>query len=60
MAQCLPMKSDIKPMPQLRFIQEAEQLPVVSGLIALLEQVAVRIQEQDEEIARLKDEVSSL
>lgn len=54
------MKADIKKPPQLPDIPEEEQTPVVKGLLALLELFAVRIQEQDEEIARLKDEVSIL
>lgn len=60
MAQWRPMKTNIKKKPQLPDIPEEEQTPLVKGLLALLEQFAVRIQEQDEEIARLKDEVSIL
>ncbi len=53
------MTTGIKTKPQLPDIPEEEQTPVVRGLLALLEQF-VRIQEQDEEIARLKDEISTL
>ena len=45
---------------QIPVIPEEEQTPVVKGLLALLEQFAERIQEQDEEIARLKDEIRIL
>ncbi len=45
---------------QIPVIPEEEQTPVVKGLLALLEQFAERLQEQDEEIARLKDEISIL
>ena len=45
---------------QIPVIPEEEQTPVVKELLVLLEQFAVRIQEQDEEIARLKDEISIL
>ena len=54
------MRNDIKKRPQLPDIPEEEQTPIVKGLLVLLEQFAARIQEQDEEIARLKDEVSIL
>jgi hypothetical protein len=59
-AQWCPMTTGIKKKPQLPDIPEGEQTSIVKGLLALLEQFAVRIQEQDEEIARLKDEVSLL
>ena len=45
---------------QVPDIPEEEQTPVVKGLLALLEQFAERIQEQDEEIACLKDEINIL
>jgi hypothetical protein len=45
---------------QIPVIPEEEQTPVVKGLLGLLEQFAERLQEQDEEIARLKDEISIL
>lgn len=50
------MKSQL----QIPVIAEDEQTPVVKGLLVLLEQFAERIQEQDEDIARLKDEISIL
>lgn len=45
---------------QVPDIPEEEQTPVVKGLLALLAQFAERIQEQDEEIACLKDEINIL
>jgi hypothetical protein len=45
---------------QIPEIPEAAQTPVVKTLLALLEQFAERIQEQDEEIVRLKDEINIL
>jgi len=56
-AQQRAMRNDIKKRRQLPDIPEEEQTPIVKGLLVLLEQFAARIQEQDEEIARLKDEV---
>ena len=41
-------------------IPESEQTPTVKMLLLLLEQFAQRIHEQDEEIARLKDEINRL
>ena len=45
---------------QLPDISEAEQTPLVKSLFALLEQCAERLQQQDEEIAYLKDEINIL
>ena len=45
---------------QIPVIPEEEQTPEVKGLLGLLEQFAERLQEQDEEIARLKDEIRIL
>jgi len=45
---------------QLPDIPEAEQTPLVKSLLALLEQFAERLQQQDEEIAYLKDEINIL
>lgn len=45
---------------QIPDIPEEEQTPAVKGLLVLLEQFAERIQEQDEEIAHLKDEINIL
>ena len=56
MADSLAMKKTL----QLPDIPEDEQTPVVKGLLVLLEQFAERIQEQDEEIAQLKDEIQVL
>ena len=39
---------------------EPEQTPMVKMLLLLLEQFAQRIHEQDEETARLKDEINRL
>ena len=52
--------SPVKAKLQIPVIPEEEQTPVVKGLLGLLEQFAERLQEQDEEIARLKDESSIL
>lgn len=45
---------------QISDIPEQEQTPLVKTLLALLEQFAERIQQQDEEIAYLKDEINIL
>ncbi len=45
---------------QIPDIPEEEQTPALKGLLILLEQFAERIQEQDEEITRLKDEINIL
>ncbi len=50
----------VKTKLQIPVIPEEEQTPVVKGLLVLLEQFTERLQEQDEEIARLKDEISIL
>lgn len=41
-------------------IPEQDQSPLVKSLLALLESFSVRIQQQDEEIAQLKDEINIL
>ena len=50
----------MRKLPPLPDIPEQEQTPLVKGLLALLEQFAEHIQQQDEEISRLKDEVNIL
>ncbi|MEE4380065.1 MAG: hypothetical protein V2J55_21470 [Candidatus Competibacteraceae bacterium] len=45
---------------QIPVIPEEEQTAVAKALLGLLEQFAERLQTQDEEIARLKDEISLL
>ena len=45
---------------QLPDIAEKDQTPVVKGLLVLIEQMAMRIQEQDEQIEQLKDEINIL
>lgn len=45
---------------QIPDVPEEEQTPLVKSLLLLLEQFAVRIQQQDEEIAYLKDEINIL
>lgn len=50
----------MKKLPSLPDIPEQDQTPLVKSLLALLEQFAEHIQQQDEEIARLKDEVDIL
>ena len=50
----------MKPKLQIPEIPEEDQTPVVKALLVLLEQFAERIQEQDEEIARLKNEMNIL
>ena len=46
--------------PQIPGIPLQEQTPTVKTLLVPLEQFAVRIAEQDEEIAQLKDEINIL
>lgn len=46
--------------PQIPDIALQEQTPTVKALLELLEQFALRIAEQDEEIAQLKDEINIL
>jgi hypothetical protein len=41
-------------------IPEAEQTPLVKGLLGIIEQLAERVQRQEEEIGRLKDEIAVL
>ena len=45
---------------ELPEIPEAEQTPVVKALLGIIEQLAVRVQRQEEEIEQLKDEVAIL
>jgi len=50
----------LKKLPSLPDIPEQDQTPVVKALLALIEQLVERVQQQDEEIALLKDEVNIL
>ncbi len=50
----------MRKIPPIPDIPEEEQTPVVKVLLELLEQFAERIQQQDEEIAQLKDEINIL
>jgi len=50
----------MKKRPSLPDIPEQDQTPVVKGLLGLIEQLIERVQQQDEEIALLKDEVNIL
>jgi len=50
----------LKKLPSLPDIPEQDQTPIVKTLLALLEQFAERVQQQDEEIAQLKDEINIL
>ena len=50
----------MRKLPPLPDIPEQDQTPLVKGLLALLEQFAEHIQQQDEEISRLKDEINIL
>lgn len=47
-------------LPSIPDIPEQEQTPAVKILLVLVEQLLVRIQQQDEEIALLKDEINIL
>ncbi len=50
----------MKKLPSLPDIPEQDQTPVVKALLGLVEQLIERVQQQDEEIALLKDEVNIL
>jgi hypothetical protein len=50
----------VKKIPSLPDIPEQDQTPVVKSLLGLVEQLIERIQQQDEELALLKDEVNIL
>jgi len=50
----------VKKTPFLPNIPEQDQTPLVKTLLGIIEQTAARIQQQDEEIALLKDEVNIL
>ena len=45
---------------ELPDIPEHEQTPVVKALLGIIEQLAVKVQRQEEEIQQLKDEVAIL
>ena len=50
----------MKKLPSLPVIPEHEQTPVVKALLGLVEQLIERVQQQDEEIALLKDDINIL
>jgi len=50
----------VKKLPSLPDIPEPDQTPVVKALLGIIEQLIERVQQQDEEIALLKDEVNIL
>jgi len=50
----------VKKRPSLPDIPEQDQTPVVKALLGLTEQLIERMQQQDEEIALLKDEINIL
>ena len=50
----------MKKLPSLPEIPQSDQTPVVKALLRLVEQLIERVQEQDEEIALLKDEINIL
>jgi hypothetical protein len=50
----------MKKLPSLPDIPESDQTPVVKALLGLVEQLIERVQQQDEEIALLKDEINIL
>jgi len=50
----------MKKLPSLPEIPEPDQTPVVKALLGLVEQLIDRVQQQDEEIALLKDEINIL
>jgi len=57
--QSLPVKP-VKRRPSLPDIPEQDQTPVVKALLGFIEQLIERVQQQDEEIALLKDEINIL
>jgi hypothetical protein len=50
----------LKKLPPLPDIPEHDQAPLVKTLLAFIEQLAEQVQQQPEEIARLKDEINIL
>ena len=50
----------MKNKPSLPSIPEQDQTPLVKSLLDFMQQMATRIQQQDEEIALLKDEINIL
>ncbi|MCP4268249.1 MAG: transposase [Candidatus Brocadiaceae bacterium] len=50
----------MKKLPSLPDIPEQDQTPVVKALLGLVEELIERVQQQDDEIALLKDEVNIL
>ena len=50
----------MKKLPSLPDVPEQDQTPVVKVLLGLVEQLIERVQQQDEEIALLKDEINIL
>ena len=50
----------IAPIVQLPEIAEAERTPLVLTLLGIIERLAERVQQQEEEIQRLKDEIAVL
>jgi len=50
----------VKKLPSLPDIPEQDQTPVVKALLGLTEELIERVQQQDEEIALLKDEINIL
>jgi hypothetical protein len=50
----------VKKPPTLPDIAEQDQTPLVKDLLAIIEQMATRITQQDEDIALLKDEINIL
>ena len=50
----------MKKLPSLPDIPEQDQTPIVKALLGLTEQLIERVQQQDEEIALLKDEINIL
>ena len=50
----------LKKLPPLPDIPEHDQTPLVKTLLAFIERLAEQVQQQAEEIARLKDEINIL
>jgi protein-arginine kinase activator protein McsA len=50
----------VKKVPSLPVLPEHEKTPNVKALLGLVEQLIERVQQQDEEIAVLKDDINIL
>jgi hypothetical protein len=50
----------VKKVPSLPVLPEHEKTPIVKALLGLVEQLIERVQQQDEEVALLKDDINIL